>query len=246
VAEHPDDVLLEAVALRPVRDGAARAGDGVAIGASGELPERLTEADEPRHHEGVARERPARGIDRGPGARGVELHRLAEDELLDGRRRAELDDVHVGRFAEACHDERPLRRESRSGAAGEVAAAEGLQLDALVDAVDPRGAVAQLLRLLLGGEDEADRTLADGWEVALPQRLDGPRGLREVLGARRLAELRVRVARTRRSPPGREPPEIPVGRPGARHPGTRLERRLGRGVETDRGPVRGVALELDD
>src|SRR5439155_21026665 len=121
-----------------------------------------------------------------------------------------------------------------AGAPGEVAPAERLQLDALVDAVDPRRAVAHLLRLPLGGEDEADRTLADRWEVALPQRLDGPRDLREVLGAGQHTDLRVRVARACGPPTGHQRGEVPVGRPGARHPGARLERCRGGGVEADR------------
>src|SRR5205807_9294889 len=87
VAEHPDDVLLEAMALGAVRDGPPRARDAVAVGASRELPERLAEPDEPRHHHRVADQRSARRVDRRARARRVEAHRLAEDRLLGGRRR---------------------------------------------------------------------------------------------------------------------------------------------------------------
>src|SRR5439155_20493961 len=111
VAQHPDDVLLQAMALRTVGDRAARTRDAVAVGAPGELPERLAEADEPGHHERVAGQRPAGGTDRGPGARAVEPHRLAEDALLGRRRSAQLDDVHLVRAPEAGHGERPLRCE---------------------------------------------------------------------------------------------------------------------------------------
>src|SRR5207249_6672172 len=96
VAEHPDDVLLEAMALGAVRDGPPRTRDAVAVGAPRELPERLAEPDEPRDHHRVADQRSARRVDRRARARRIEPHRLAEDQLLGGRRRAEVDDVDGG------------------------------------------------------------------------------------------------------------------------------------------------------
>ena len=87
-------------------------------------------------HDRVGGERPAGRVDAHAVA---EPERLAQDDLLGGERRVQLGGVH-GPFEDAG----ALGGEPGGRRVGEVAYAEAVRLDAVVDAADPGGPFAQL------------------------------------------------------------------------------------------------------
>ena len=79
----------------------------------------------------------------------AEPERVAQDQLLGAERGVQLGDVD-----RSAADAGLLGRRARwTAEVGEVADAEGHRLDAVVDAADPRRALAELAGLVAGGED---------------------------------------------------------------------------------------------
>src|SRR5713226_5793132 len=90
-AEDEEQILLQAMALRPVSDRAPCVARGALAGLARDLPKRFAEPDEAGHHEWVTAERAAGRIDRrSVFAARVEAERLAKNHLFDGRRRGKL------------------------------------------------------------------------------------------------------------------------------------------------------------
>ena len=124
-----NEVLLQAVA----RGGVGHAPTGR---ARGDAVGHLADADQPGRHHRVGGQRPARRVDVDVVA---QAQRLAQDHLLGGEGGVELGDVE-----RAVADPGRLGRQAGGGRVGEVPQAEGVHVDAVVDAPDPRRVLGQL------------------------------------------------------------------------------------------------------
>src|SRR5690242_20178799 len=133
------EILLQTRTRGRVRDGAL-------AGAVGDPRRRLAEPRQARHHHRVRREGAARWVHVHVVA---EPERLAEDQLLVSERR-----VQLGEIDSTLADASLLARELRRRRAGEVADAERMRLDAVVDAADPRGLLFALLHEVTGREND--------------------------------------------------------------------------------------------
>src|SRR2546423_11655777 len=136
--QHADQVLLQARAGRGVGQRPPRAPVHHPAG-------RLADAEQAGHHHRVGRQRPARGVDR---RAPVEAQRLPEDQLLVAEGGVELG--HVARPLERA---RPLSGQPGRGGHGEVAGAERVRLDPVVDARDPGRPLSEPAGRVTGRED---------------------------------------------------------------------------------------------
>ena len=122
---------------------------------------------------------------------------VAQDQLLVGERRVQLGDVDRCRRPTPAFARRPARSTATSVRSR---SAEGGGLDAVVDAADPRRAVAELAGHVVGGEHHGGGAVGDRRAVVLAQRADEHR-----LGQQRSSagwsplQLGVRVVERRRA-----------------------------------------------
>jgi hypothetical protein len=124
----------------------------------------LGDAGEAGHHHGVGGQGPARRVHH---RRVAQADGVAQDQLLGAERGVELGDVdRPGRHPGLVRGQPGGRR------CGEVSHAKGHGLDAVVDPGDPGRSLVQLAGPVAGGQDDGTGAVADGWAVALAERVD--------------------------------------------------------------------------
>ncbi len=123
----------------------------------------LAEADQAGGHDRVGRQRPARRVD---GHVVAQPEGLGDDQLLVGERCVQLGEVDL-----AVAHSGLLACQLRGRRDREVAHAEGVGLDAVVEAADPRRPVAELAGEVARGQDQRGGAVGDGRAVVLAQRV---------------------------------------------------------------------------